>query len=363
MKKNNYYNPKNILKKGADYNLIIGQRSNGKTYGFCSIALTSHINEGARVAYVRRYSEDITKKNIENLFCPHPIEELTDNNYNGTIYRSNKFRLAKFENGATLYTEDIPFCQTFALNTWERVKGADNGYFDYIIFDEFITRGNYLPNEFVIFCNLLSSLLRDRVGTKIFMIANTVDKYCPYFEEMGLGDMFDNLKQGEIATKKFGDLKIAIELCSESGNTKAVSKYFNFNNPQLEMITTGKWEMKNYPHLTVSVKPENIIFRFYVLFDRKVFCGDVIIYNDDLVINFHNSKESEIKDDSIVYSYNEVRITPLHSNTLYDGTTRAHKIILDLVTRNKCFYTSNEVGELVRNWLRTQTAFKRNRLT
>ena len=70
MKSNNYYNPKNILKKGADYNLIIGQRSNGKTYGFCSIALTSHINEGARVAYVRRYSEDITKKNIENLFCP-----------------------------------------------------------------------------------------------------------------------------------------------------------------------------------------------------------------------------------------------------------------------------------------------------
>jgi hypothetical protein len=52
-----------------------------------------------------------------------------------------------------------------------------------------MTRSGYLGDEFVKFCNLLSSLIRDRKDCVVYMLANSVNKYCPYFEEMGLEDV------------------------------------------------------------------------------------------------------------------------------------------------------------------------------
>lgn len=359
LRKTKYWDIRPILKTNADYHLIFGKRSNGKTYGCCGAGLTSYINNGARLAYVRRYAEEITPRNIENLFVPHPIDELTDGNYNGTLYRSHKFRLARFENGETAAVDDTVFCQTFALNTWERQKGADNGKFDYIVFDEFMTRGNYLPNEFVIFCNVLSTLLRDRAGTKIFMLANTVNKYSPYFGEMGLTDVIEQLKQGEIKTvKNKSGLKISVEYCADTDNTAAVNKYFDFDNKRLEMIVSGKWEIKNYPHLTERVTKDDIVLRFYAFFDTKIFCGDVCFKHDDYFIHFHTAKETEI-DYSKHFIYSDTpSINPMHSTSIYTGQTKAHSYIAYLIDSGKCFYSDNEIGEIVRNWLLHQRQMK-----
>ena len=49
-----------------------------------------------------------------------------------------------------------------------------------------MTRDIYLKDEFAIFANIISSLVRDREIKCIYMLANTVNKYCPYFEDMGL---------------------------------------------------------------------------------------------------------------------------------------------------------------------------------
>lgn len=359
MRKNKYWSIQPILKTNADYNLIFGQRSNGKTFGCCGAGLTSYINNGARIAYVRRYAEEITPRNIENLFLPHPIDELTDGNYNGTVYRSHKFRLVKYDNGEIVATDDTVFCQTFALNTWERQKGADNGKFDYIIFDEFMTRGNYLPNEFLTFCNVLSTLLRDRAGTKIFMLANTVNRYSPYFAEMGLGEIVDTIKQGEIkSVRNKSGLKISVEYCAVADSTAQVNKYFDFNNTRLDMITNGKWEIKNYPHLTERVTKNDILARFYVFFDNKVFCGDLCGLNNDMFIHFHRGDKKEINyDKHFVYS-DTPSINPMHSITIYNGNSRVQYYICDLIDSGKCFYTDNEIGEIVRNWLLHQRQIK-----
>ena len=58
-----------------------------------------------------------------------------------------------------------------------------------ILFDEFITKGMYLTDEFMAFMNTLSTIIRQRDNVKIFMCGNTVNKFNPYFEEMGLNDM------------------------------------------------------------------------------------------------------------------------------------------------------------------------------
>jgi len=78
-----------------------------------------------------------------------------------------------------------------------------------------MTRSGYLGDEFVKFCNLLSSLIRDRKGAVIYMLANSVNKYCPYFQEMGLQDV-DKMEQGEIRVYTYSgsDLTVAVEYCS-----------------------------------------------------------------------------------------------------------------------------------------------------
>lgn len=82
--RNEYYSLKKINKLNALYNLIIGQRSNGKTYAVCEQEVKGNFKEGYRMAYIRRYDEEIMPKNIQNLFKPHsalienyPMDSLT----------------------------------------------------------------------------------------------------------------------------------------------------------------------------------------------------------------------------------------------------------------------------------------------
>jgi phage terminase large subunit len=44
--------------------MIIGQRSNGKTYSVMKHIIENYLTKGERAAYIRRYEEDITPKNI-----------------------------------------------------------------------------------------------------------------------------------------------------------------------------------------------------------------------------------------------------------------------------------------------------------
>jgi hypothetical protein len=65
-------------------------------------------------------------------------------------------------------------------------KGQDRGEVSIILFDEFLIREQYLRDEFVDFMNVVSSLIRDRDGAIIYMLANSVSKYSPYWKEFGI---------------------------------------------------------------------------------------------------------------------------------------------------------------------------------
>lgn len=60
--KNKYYSLNNILKKDAQYNIIFGQRSNGKTYAVKKYGLEKFIKTGEQMAYVRRQDIDLKKR-------------------------------------------------------------------------------------------------------------------------------------------------------------------------------------------------------------------------------------------------------------------------------------------------------------
>lgn len=353
-----YYSLKNILKENADYNIIVGKRSNGKTYSVCDLPLQDRGKkkpELTRIAYIRRYDTDILSKNIAGLFKSHDIEKMTKGKYNHVKYYARNFYLCKREEGEIIEIEEEPFCRTFSLNTWEHDKGVDNGFFDYILFDEFITRNSYLKDEFVIFCNVLSTILRDRDGSKIFLLANTVNKYCIYFGEMGIKNV-DTMEQGEIRTQNYGhgneQLKIAIEYCADSENTKKVKKYFLFDNPQLNMITSGKWEIKNYPHLTETIFPQDILQRFYIKFDHKILTCEIckgksalicFIYQQTKPIDFEKTK-------NIVFDFTPNTRKNFFVNLRAGTNNRLVQVFQRLIQEQRIFFNSNETGEIFRNW-------------
>ena len=68
--KTEYYSLNRINKTNSLYNLIIGQRSNGKTYACLKQSLDEYVKTGKLTVYIRRYAESLTPKNIKDLFNP-----------------------------------------------------------------------------------------------------------------------------------------------------------------------------------------------------------------------------------------------------------------------------------------------------
>lgn len=363
-----YYNIAPIDATGAIYRLIVGQRSNGKTYSVCRHIIEDYFNEGKRGAYIRRYEESITPKNLQSLFNPHLqlIWELSEHKWNAVFYRAKEFHFCAIDSeGKIIAKDDTAFCITAAINTSENTKGEDRGEVNTIVFDEFMTRSGYLNNEFVRFMNLLSTLIRDRENAVVYMLANTVNKYCPYFAEMGLKNI-DKLQQGEIAVYSYGtsELTVAVELCDEVQATKqTASKYFAFDNPQLQMITRGAWEFQIYPRAPYKILPEDIILKFYIQFAEQLLACEVVHstlkqYCNDVFIFVHPQTKDVSVDDFTIMYVSDFSSCRMHVRYLKDQPTEGHKLIYSLIQRKAVCFSDNDTGEVFRNWLQEMQGVK-----
>lgn len=348
-----YYSSKRIRKLQAIYNMVIGQRSNGKTFDWKEDLLHSYTKKGDRGAYIRRFDNEIAPKNLSKLFDAHEIEKITNGKWNAVDYRKHEFTLCIKVDGEIVMRDNQSFCDVYALNTWEASKGADRGIVKTICFDEFMTRRAYLKDEFIIFQNILSSIIRDRDDVTIWMLANTTNMYCPYFEEMGLYNV-QNMQPGDLELYTIGDsgLTVAVELCEEASATNKVKKFYAFNNPRLEMITTGRWEIGSYPHSPCEFTKDDILKRFYIQFDNKWVAGDIVKTNEMFFIFYHyhtrKIEKDKMKKEIVYLQQNDGYY--LHTKYLSDAPTEYHKLIAKMIHDEREFYASNTVGEIIRNW-------------
>lgn len=356
-----YYKLDKILKKHADYNIIFGERSNGKTYAVLEYGLKEYVKNGSQLAIIRRWREDLRGKRAESLFNAHVqnglISELTNGKFNEIFYMSNKWFLSYYDSEKEKRYPDIkPFAYGFALSEVEHDKSTSFPEVRNILFDEFLTRKYYLPDEFIIFMNVLSTIIRLRDDVKIFMLGNTVNKYCPYFSEMGLKHVGE-MEQGTIDIYKYGnsDLTVAVEYTASMQKQKASNKYFCFDNENLQMITGGKWELALYPHLTVKYKPKDIIFTYFIKFQENVLQCE-IIQKDDLYFTYVHEKTTPIKnpDTDLIYSL-EPNEKPNYKRRLLSTASQLEKNVAMFYALEKVFFQSNEVGEIVRNYIMCST--------
>lgn len=355
-----YYSVKKILQENCDYNIIIGERSNGKTYALLKHILECYIKESSEGAYIRRWNDDIVGKRAENVFnaleANGEIGKITKGKYSRVIFSRSGWHLANFDEKVNRMKADKnAFCHAFSLTGYEHDKSTSYPNIRNIVFDEFLTRNMYLRDEFIIFMNVLSTIIRDRTDVKIFMLGNTVNKYAPYFAEMGLRNV-ETQEQGTIDVYTFANkLKIAVEYCGNATGKKS-NKYFSFANARLNMITSGKWEIAIYPHLPAhySINRNDILFTFFIRFGSKLIGCDIVQKNNDYFI-FCRWQTKETSDNDLEYSLSYLPSPYKRKSFLYpiDDTDRKIK---NFFSSNRVFYLNNEIGEIVHNYLLAQVA-------
>lgn len=350
-----YYSLKQIIKRNAVYNVVIGERSNGKTFACLKLALENYFTKGEQFAYIRRWSTDVKPSRLNQLFASVIdagfLEKYSHGDYATIIFKSGCFYLANYNNeGKPIYSDTDILGFAMSLNESEHLKSISFPKVTMIVFDEFLSN-NYLMNEFVLFMNVISTIVRQRTNVKIFMLGNTVSKYSPYFKELGLTNVL-KMQQGTIDVYTYGNSKltVAVEYCASMEKSKKNNFYFAFDNPRLKMITGGSWELGIFPHKPADFTKDDIKFIYFIEFNETVYQCEIVFLPDQTFTYIHR-KTTPIKPKSKVYS--------LVPNPSYYYSTNIKQPKDELESRiywyfvhDKVFYQDNEVGNAIENFLR-----------
>lgn len=373
-----HYDISNVLSQKALYNLIWGERSNGKTFQVkyaclfgihnLKVDFDGYLDNGQALAVVRRWEEDFKGKNgasffddfIHNEEQGNIIEKKTKGKWNSVYYINREWYLQRVNKDGEVEERDQNyFAKAFSLNMEEHYKSNSYPRIGRILFDEFITRHFYLIDEPIIFSSVISTIVRNRNDIIIFMCGNTISPYNPYFAEYGL-KRAKYQKKGTIDVYKFnknGDtLLMACEYSDFPSKKKPSNVYFAFDNPKLEMVTSGKWEVSYYPHLPREYRDYNVIYKYYIVFDGEIFTCKIILLEtkeEALTFTYIHRKTKPINEnetESLVFTQEyDPRIN--YCRKITNATTSLQKRILAYFLKDKVFYQDNEVGETIRQYL------------
>ena len=180
---------------GADFNLIYGERSNGKSYQVKhKKGIIKYLETGKRFILMRRWKEEITTEKIESYFNDVDVAKLTDGKYNCVISYRKVLYLARYEvdTGKTIKGDKIGY--VVALSTEQNYAGGSFLDVEDIIFEEFMTRSRYLNDEPTKLMNLYATVDRKRGTTKLWLVGNTITKVSPYLKEWGIQSIVTRMK-------------------------------------------------------------------------------------------------------------------------------------------------------------------------
>lgn len=235
-----WYSLTRIFSYNCNWNIIIGKRSNGKTYSvkkYIVDMLATYKN--SQFVYMRRLHKYCVRDNMIKLFDDikdYCVEMLGD-----TI---------SFSTARGFYLTNDPDKKTIGdimtLDDMTTKKGISYDSVKTILFDEFLDDNGYMDNEINLFLNCISTIVRARTDVKIFILGNTITEYCPYFKLFKID--VKKLKKGHITyiEHKKG-ARVVVEYCRDTIMTKESEKeYMGFDDTnETCVIVDGDWETDN----------------------------------------------------------------------------------------------------------------------
>lgn len=288
-----YYTLDRIMNENADYNIIIGERGNGKTYAIQKHLIETFLATGKQCFMLRRWMDDVKPSIAQNFWDGNLLSQLSDmsnGRFTSIVYRNSKYICVSYDDkGKPIIDDNNTIGYIWDVNESERLKGQSFPNVQNIVYEEFISLATlgYIPNEITYFLNIISTIVRDRTDVKIWLLGNTVNPYNPYFEHFGINGL--SLNQGEIWTKYDTETgcKVALEFCAKRrvGSIFGTSaKYFAFgtNDGSSDMIVSGQWQIPDYP--TCKFVLENSRYKMYIKFDEKILEFHMMAKNRDFFV-------------------------------------------------------------------------------
>ena len=362
-----YWSPKEILKRHCLWNVIFGERSNGKTYGVLSYGLDRYLDNGYQMAIIRTFATDIKSKRAAAMFeslehngyGENEIKKKTKGRYDCIHYYAGRWYLAKYDPELDKkIPSSQPFAVAFTLAEFEHDKSTSYPRICTILYDEMLSR-QPIANQFTLLTNVLSTIIRDRGpedDIKIFLLGNTINKYSPIFSEMGLSQQKINaMKPGQIDVYKYegSELTVAVEYCqtAQKFGGKKSDVFFAFNTAATRMITSGVWEIPSYPHNDTKFDNNDILLYYFIRWQGQLLQCE-IVSKDDKLFTFVHLKTSDIHDeDNDIIFDKEYHQGRNYFRNIAKPTTKIQKRIWWFYQSDNVYYQDNEVGELVRNYI------------
>lgn len=252
-----------ILKNDPQYLMIIGQRSNGKSYAVKEHVLRRYVDKGKRFVYMRRYDTDIKDYEVISYFddMREKVKELTHDNYDHiTIFRKGIY-LAFYDDEMKERRGDR-IGYVVALNNDEHLKSQTFPDTETVIYEEFVTANLYLPNEPTRLFNVISTIARNG-KVNVIMIGNTVSRINPYFTEWELNGAIRQ-KQDTLELYEFREenevVRVGVYLCNSISHNSGM-----FFGTSARMINKGLYHSDPQPSLEDGVEMYEV--KYSVVFE------------------------------------------------------------------------------------------------
>lgn len=358
-KKINYYSLDRIEKEDADFNIIFGEKGNGKSYQVKhKRALNNYLDslkeidnlpeyfkDGKRFMLVRRLKEEITNGKVLQYFNDVDVEKLTNGEYNCIDVYDHKIYFAK-RIDYNHKERGVLIGYSIALSTEQSYSSLSFLDVSDLIVEEIFSRDRYLYREPDKLMTLYSTVDRKRHTTKIWMVGNTISRVCPYIYEWGLYEIISKMKQGEIKVVNMPStdddiVKVAIEYCESTGvssHTIGSSK---------DMISSGEWMTNPQPHLPKSINSYKKEFRLLFWYKQMKFLGELLTDPETHDIAwFIYPYEGEIDDKTIVVS-DVIKPNRYYQRDIYNisvGNDKLRNIISTTFREQNIFYATDLCG-------------------
>lgn len=354
-----YYSPAKAPVELFNWCVEVSQRSTGKTTGWLLWGLCMYQLYGTVTHYVRSVESEIMPKVSRSLFSVildnDYIIKITDGKYNSITYKSRKWYLCKVDDNGDITDIDPNFCiYMCSVDKASNLKSSHNcPTGDLIIYDEFISVSRYLLCDFVQFCDLCKTILRDRLSGKIVLLANTIDKDNQYFHELEIYERISEMEVGEncLHTTDKGT-NIYIEIVGTPTVLKKRKKLFNkmflgFNNTRLSGITgETTWSVSNYPHIP-DMEFTTVFRNIYICHNNKYVNLEIVTNETGPAIYCHWA--TQIHEDSICLVHHEVTTINDHYGIAED--TCFATLFKYCCAMHRIYFASNDVGAFVQNYL------------
>ena len=335
----------------AEYIILLGQRSNGKSFAVKEDIIKRALEDQEEFAYIRRYKEDCKQYMVEEYFSDiicdkkgnHHLEEWSEGKYNTiVVYLQSIYFGFMDEDGKVKRGQKLG--RMFGLSWASHYKSLSFPNMTTAVYEEFVTDEAFLENECKRFMNLISTIFRESKA-RVYLVGNTLSRINPFFSEWQLTNI--NKQKANTVERYYHTYKD--ENDEEQKVTIAVylTHSTNFNSGMFfgnasKSITGTVWETDEQPHLHARRSTFDTLYTMVFIYDRTMFLMEFLRDNKGAYTWFVSPKNTPVQKGTRIVS-NKYILDQMATMGFYP-LAEGERMIFKYLDEAKIAYSDNLTG-------------------